>query len=231
MEGTGEIVVSEPRWVWPTVWVVFPLVGAAALVGLVHAADWLAQLPLVPGWIALATRLPQPVGTVAAGLLGLLAGAAVAYHGQRDSLVVRVAWHEIVLRRGERNGSVPRNHVGAVFVDGKDLVVLTRAGEEISRWPNDRPVAELARAFTAHRYPWYGDTDPYHDQYQRWVPGLPGLPPGADALMVARRSALENNDTHDAAQLRTELARLGLVVRDEDARQFWRMVRKADGDE
>jgi cysteinyl-tRNA synthetase len=49
------------------------------------------------------------------------------------------------------------------------------------------------------------------------VPGVDGLPPGADALLTARE---KNSD--DADELRAELARLGVVVRDEKGKQYWR---------
>ena len=50
----------------------------------------------------------------------------------------------------------------------------------------------------------------------------PTLPVGADALLKARARALDKGDSGDAAELRSELARLGVVVRDEKKRQFVR---------
>jgi hypothetical protein len=54
------------------------------------------------------------------------------------------------------------------------------------------------------------------------VPGLPELPAAADALLRARAEAL-GKDADDAAQLRTELATLGVVVSDRDGRQHYRL--------
>ncbi|MET9022080.1 hypothetical protein ABZV93_19070 [Actinopolymorpha sp. NPDC004070] len=45
----------------------------------------------------------------------------------------------------------------------------------------------------------------------------------------ARRRALAENDDTDAEQLRTELGRLGVVVRDEHKRQQWRRTRPISG--
>lgn len=52
---------------------------------------------------------------------------------------------------------------------------------------------------------------------------MPGLPDGADALLKARAAALTKGDKDDATELRAELARLGVVVRDEKKRQFFRL--------
>nr|WP_258545163.1 hypothetical protein [Micromonospora provocatoris] len=65
---------------------------------------------------------------------------------------------------------------------------------------------------------------PHRDAYRRWVEGLPGLPPGADALLRARQRALDGGHDGEARELHGELARLGVVVRDEGKRQYWRLV-------
>ncbi|MFG3710252.1 hypothetical protein [Micromonospora sp. NPDC047730] len=45
------------------------------------------------------------------------------------------------------------------------------------------------------------------------MPGLPGLPVGADALLRARQKALDDDRGGEARELRGELARSGAVVR------------------
>lgn len=70
----------------------------------------------------------------------------------------------------------------------------------------------------------WADADPHLAEFRRWVPGTPGLPEGANALFKAREKALKKQgDAEDARELRKELARLGVVVRDEDRRQCWRL--------
>ncbi|MFC0098495.1 hypothetical protein ACFFKH_13285 [Micromonospora marina] len=54
--------------------------------------------------------------------------------------------------------------------------------------------------------------------------GLPGLPPGADALLRARQRALDGGHDAETRELHGELARLGVVVRDEGKRQYWRLA-------
>jgi hypothetical protein len=70
--------------------------------------------------------------------------------------------------------------------------------------------------------------DPHKDEYRRWVEDLPDLPAGADAVLKARARALDRGDKEDAAQLRLELGKLGIVVRDEGKRQFWRRTRPGE---
>ncbi|MER7897262.1 hypothetical protein ABTX62_14375 [Streptomyces sp. NPDC096046] len=81
----------------------------------------------------------------------------------------------------------------------------------------------LTDALTAHGYAWE-EQDPYHAEFRRWVPGTPGLPAGADALLRARAQAREDEQAGEARELRGELLRLGVVVRDEERRQYVRVV-------
>jgi hypothetical protein len=99
--------------------------------------------------------------------------------------------------------------------------------------PHDAPLVELlhvrtelatdrlAAAFRSHGWPWHDD-DPWADDFRRWVPGDPALPPSADAVLRARAAMLRSDKTSDAAELRRELARLDVVVRDVDKVQHWR---------
>jgi len=113
--------------------------------------------------------------------------------------------------------------VAAVFLDGKDLVVLGPDTAELARERTDHGADRLRGAFEAHGYRWC-DADPHRDAFQRWVDGMPGLEQHAQAVLRARRTALEAKDTDDGAELRAELARLGVVVREEGHRQYWRPV-------
>jgi hypothetical protein len=59
------------------------------------------------------------------------------------------------------------------------------------------------------------------------VPDLAGLPDGANALLAARAKALKKRDADESAVLLTELHRLGVVVRVEKGRQYWRLTPSA----
>jgi hypothetical protein len=127
----------------------------------------------------------------------------------------------VTLTRGDTSTVVPRERVWGAFADGKHLVIVDRDGAEPAREKHDLSSAGLATAFRENGYPWLAG-DPFEDRYRLWVAGVPGLPPGGEALLVARGTALEKSKADDAARLRAELARLGIVVRDEKKAQYWR---------
>jgi hypothetical protein len=150
-------------------------------------------------------------------------GLGFAAYAAAESLTVTVGPDLVRLRRGEHTVEVPRSRVRAVFLDHKEVVLLGAGGEELAREQGDLGPDRLEPAFTAHGYQWHA-TDPYQHEYARWVPGLPPLPPGADALFTARQQALERGDRAEVGQLRTELARLRVVVQDRGKRQHWRTL-------
>lgn len=221
-------VVAPPPGERALVRIGFPLVGAAAGWLIKSVAGWVASLPWAPfqgPFTLIASVADRPLATAVALLVGGLAGLVVVFLAEHDYVTVTVGDGEITMARGGSSQSVGRASIGAVFLDGKQLVLLGRATEELARQGGDLPDAKrLEDAFLAHGYPWHADGDPHRDEYQRWVEGTPGLPAGADALLKARARALDKGDKDDAAELRTELAKLGIVVRDENKRQYWRRL-------
>jgi hypothetical protein len=215
--------VADPGWTNGLWWVVFTLLGAAAGWLARIVTGWVASLPWVPlpGPLELLARLPDPAATLVAVGLGAAAGLAIAYQGQRESLTVVLSPDRVVLTQLGATTELTRRSVTAGFLDRKQLVLLGQAGQELARVPSDLDAGRLRRAFESHGYQWH-PADPYQDQYRRWVPDTPHLPAAANALLAARERALGRNDRDDAAQLRTELARLGIVVREERQRQYWR---------
>jgi hypothetical protein len=219
----GQTVVAEPRWQRLLVWVGFPLLGLAAGWLLKSVAGWVASLPWAPfqGPFKLVESVPEPHATIGALVVGGLAGLVLATLAALDRLTVTVADDQVTFTRGGVTRAFKRPLVGGVFVDDRRLVLLGRATEELAREASDLEADRLGDAFVAHGYPWRAG-DPYRDEYQRWVDGVPGLPAGADALFTARARALDKGDGDEVAQLRADLARLGVVVRDEHKRQYWR---------
>lgn len=218
-------VVREPKGGVAVVSVAF-VVGGAGLGWLIKAAaGWVAGLPWAPfqGPFRLISEITgaEPVSTIVALVVGALAGGVVALLAVADMLRVTLTSEEVVLTRGDHRRSLNRSEINAVFMDGKQLVLVGRGGEELAREQNDLKPGRLAEAFRARGYRW-SDEDPFAADFRRWVPETPGLPEGAEALLKARERALQNGDKDDVADLRSELARLGVVVRDQDKRQYWR---------
>ena len=219
-------VVAEPAWAWALVFTGFPLLGAGAGWLLAQGAAWLADRPIVPfGFVFRAVDgAPQPATTVVACIVGAVAGLLLAVTGWEERLTVVVSQEGVTLRRGRSSPTVVRRDVAGAFVDGKELVLLDRAGGEAARESSDLSTDALRAALAGHGYRWYAGGDPYAAEFARWVEGMPDLPPAADALLRARQRALEKKDKGELAALRRELARHGVVVRDEDRRQFTRVV-------
>jgi hypothetical protein len=222
-----ETVVAEPVWGWALVFAGFPAIGAGLGWLATAAAGWVADVPFAPlgflfEWL---DGAPQPVTTIAGASLGAVAGLVLAVIGWEERLTVRVSREGVTLVRGRSSRTVARGDVAGAFADGKQLVLLDRRGAEAAREPSDLGAGPLRAAFEEQGYRWYPDGDPYAADFGRWVPGMPGLPAAADALLRAREKALEKKDKAEASALRGELARHDVVVRDEGKRQFWRLVR------
>lgn len=203
-------------------WVGLPGGGALVLWLLKLAAEWLVTLRWVPfkGPLELIDSIPEPAATLGSLGIGLIIGVVLALMAHSESLTVAVADDQVTLTDGEnRVSTFPKEQVSAVFRDGSKLVLLGRDTAELARKPHDLSASRLADAFRAHGYPWT-DADPHAERYRRWVPDMPGLPVGANALFTARDKA----DSDDSKELRAELAKLGVLVHDDKGKQYWRLA-------
>lgn len=217
-------VVDQPMSERALVWAGFPVIGAGVGWLLQSLAGWLLGLPWVPfeGPLRLIDSIPQPQATIGALAVGTLGGLAIAYLAERDYVHVVVDDGQITLKHGDSTRVVGKGSVSAVFVDGKQLVVLGRETQELIRQRGDLPgKSRLEAAFVAHGYPWQA-ADPFDNDYRRWVLDSPDLSAEAHALLKARARALEKGDNDDATELRDELSKLRVVVRDRDKRQAYR---------
>jgi hypothetical protein len=228
-----ETVVSEPAWALGLMWLGLPLAGAGVGWLLQALAGWLEELPWVPfkGLIELLASVAdnEPLATIVSLGAGAVVGLGLAFIGAMETLVVRITDGEVTLRRGDSTRTINRVAVRTVFIDGKQLVLLGRDADELAREGFDLGADRLRDGFLAHGYPWSAAGDPHRDEFRRWVPEDPELPGSADALLKARAKALEKGDKTDIAELRTELAKLGVVVREEAKRQYWRRTHPTSG--
>ncbi|QOC93295.1 YqeB family protein [Micromonospora craniellae] len=221
-------VVSWGRLESLLLWVGFPLAGGAAGAGLAARAGWIAGLAWAPaqGLFRLVDGMPDQQALATGAAVGILAGLVFGAVAAADRVAVEVAVDRVRVRHGGKEREFARRDVRMAHLDGKELVLLGPDDEELLRRRSDLPGADLAGAFREHGWPW-ADEDPHRAAYRLWVPELPGLPPGADALLKARQRALDDDRGDEAGELRTELGRYGVVVRDEGKRQHWRLSRSA----
>lgn len=226
----SETVVSERVWVRILMWSGFPLVGSGAGWLVKYSAGWVASLSWAPlqGPFELADRLivsfGDPQAMIGALAVGAVAGLVFAFIAEQESLTVTFSGDRVTMKRGDTLREIERASVGAVFLDGKHLVLLTRSGGVLARESADLDADRLREVLLTRGFPWLDGGDPYKEDYRLWVEDTPGLPVGADALLRARARALDKDDggKDDAAELHAELAKLGVVVRDEHKRQYWR---------
>lgn len=221
---TGPTVVAH-RWIGPLAWVICPVLGIALGWAVPRIVPWLQDLPWLPfdGPLELVQRLPEPQLTVGAMVVGGIGGLLLAAMVVADLVTVTVAADRARVVRGEHAHEVLRAAVGSVFMDGTRLVVLDTRGAEMLREATDLPIDEVRAAFTGHGFPW-SVSDPFAETYRPWVDGDPDLPRGAGALLRQRAAAVRDGKTDRAGELRAELARVGVVVRDRDKAQTWRLV-------
>jgi cysteinyl-tRNA synthetase len=140
----------------------------------------------------------------------------------KESLQIRLSDREVRLKIHDEERVFERQEVAAIFLDHKQLVLLDMNGRELLREEADGKPKALAEAFIRAGYDWR-EQDPFAHEYARWVADAPGLSPGANALFLAREKAIGRDDKEDAEDLRQELSKLGVTVRDEKKRQYWRM--------
>lgn len=215
--------VREPALVRAGAWVVCPLLGGGVALLVVSLADVLLGLPWVPfeGPIELVASIPQPWAGIGAAAVGVIAGLVFAALWTRDRLEVDVAPEQVRLRRGATTRRFDRTAVTTTFRDGKHLVLVDGDGDELAREKSDLGGTRLRDAFVEQGWPW-ADADPHAERYQLWVDGDPRLPVAADVLLRARAKALCNVLDDEANELRHQLARIGVLVREDKARQYWR---------
>lgn len=203
--------------------VVAPVVGGLVGFILPRIASWATTLTWIPfqgPFELVASWSGWWVQYVLMGVGILLGGAFVAF-AFFEALRVVVAETGIRVTQDGETADVSRSEIATVFVDGKELVILDSTSRQVIRAPIEENPSAVEQVFTSHGYS-FVDGDPYEKLYQRWVPGTPALPAETNAVMRAREKALEKKSRTDALELRDELDRLGIVVRDRKSSQYWR---------
>lgn len=223
--GSAPVILGPPGWFQPAALFGLPLLGLLVGWGVLTIADWVAGLAWAPfqGPFRLVAEAPRPAATVVVLVLGAAGGFVLGLIALGESLVVEVTSGEVTLRRGEKVTTLGRADLGAVFLDQKDVVFLDTDGREVARTANDLPAPRLRAALHDAEYPWHS-SDPYADDYRRWIEDMPELSPAANAVLAARARAIAKDETEDVADLRRELIKLGIVLRDREGRQYWRRI-------
>lgn len=218
-------VVRHSVWTHILLWTALPLLGG--VVGFLAAMlpGWIAGLAWFPNQAKIA-ELSEVIGTkttVGAIAVGITAGAVLALIACGEFITITVADDRVAITRsGEEPLEVDRHDIAGVFTDNGNLVVLGKDGSELVREASDLDDERTEAAFRSHGYTWH-EQDPHAHEFTRWVDGATALSPDAHALMRARKESLEDGgDADDLRALRRELTAIGVVVKDDHKRQYWR---------
>ncbi|MEV8021177.1 hypothetical protein AB0O76_33560 [Streptomyces sp. NPDC086554] len=227
-------VLGYPRGDLLVVLIGIPLLGLLLGVALPPLARWLAKAPVLP-WrdgITFVGSLDKPWQTgiaMAVGLVvGLVAGLLIAVTELTEALKLKLTDEHLETDQNDLTRTIARAEVSAVFLDGKDLVILDGTSRQFARGARTASPTTLAKAFRTHGYPW-SESDPHAPLFHRWIPGVPALPAEAHALLAARKAALKRKAADDARDLVETLQGLGYVVRDEGKDQYWRPLAAEGG--
>ncbi|MGN8645768.1 YqeB family protein [Gracilibacillus sp. HCP3S3_G5_1] len=206
--------------------IVPPILGALLGWFIPNIAEWAIKIPFIPfegvlEWIAtLESQWISVIGVI----LGVIAGVFFVLYAFSETLRITITDEEVKLNFKEKVNNIHKTETSAIYMEGKDLVFLSTDGNELFRGQSESKKELVSEAFKHHRYPWK-DKDPFKNQYQRWVADHPDFPPHVNALLSARERALKNDETEEAKVLRKDLADHGVVIRDENKRQYVRIVR------
>jgi hypothetical protein len=165
---------------------------------------------------------PEPHASIGALVIGGLAGLVLATLAALDRLTVTVADDQVTFTRGGVTRAVKRPLVGAVFLDGRRLVLLGRAAEELAREASDLEADRLRDAFVVHGFPWRAGGDPYMDQYRRWVDDLPRPARQRQRAAQGARPGAGQGRRRRGGPAARRPGQAGRRVRDENKRQYWR---------
>ncbi|KOV82072.1 hypothetical protein [Nocardia sp. NRRL S-836] len=218
--------VQETAAVRYGMWVLCPAIGAALVWGLKLAASWVTGLSWFPfqGVFELVTDIPDPWATIGAIVLGVIAGVVFALIWASEMLAVDVAHDRVTLRKDDQSFEFLRGEVESAFADGKQLVLLAADGTELARETSDLSAGKLRAAFEAQGFRWR-EADPFADDFLLWVEHTPELPPDVNALLAARKKAIDEYEHGEAGELAREIRKRGVFVKDTKKRQYYRCAR------
>ncbi|WP_066188006.1 MULTISPECIES: YqeB family protein [Gracilibacillus] len=205
--------------------VLSPLIGALLGWFIPVIADWLVMVPFIPfdpffRWIAAWDNVWVPViGLV----IGLIAGVIFIIYAFSESLKMTMTDQGVTLKKLGQQEYLEREALSAVYLDRKEIVFLGGQGQELYRGESEAKVTAIEKAMQDHRFPWQRN-DPYAGHYQRWVADHPDFSSAINALLSAREKALQADDSKEANTLRKDLAAEGIVIHDEDKRQYVRIA-------
>lgn len=189
-------------------------------------SNWLLKLPVVPLEVIIefVASLNSFWVSIVAAIIGIIIGIFLTFTIFDETLEVTITSETIQLKLGDMIDIFDKKNISAIYMENKQLVILAKNSQELYRETFDLKIQTVRDAFKQYEYPWY-DNDPYENQYQRWVLGHPDFPEKINALLYAREQSVRKGKKEDAKVLQKDLAKLGVVIRDEKNAQYVRLVK------
>lgn len=189
-------------------------------------ANWLLKLPVVPwgGIIEFIASLNSLWISIVAALIGIIVGIIWTLIIYNESLEIKINYENLQLKIDDKVDIIDKKHISAIYIDYNQLVILGESSNQLYREILDAKKETAQEAFNHFEYPWC-EKDPYEDQYQRWVLGHPDFPEKINALLYARELTLRESKKKEAKYLQMDLAKLGVVIRDENNAQYVRLAK------
>lgn len=212
---------------WPWLFRIgLPVVGFGLGFVVAPLVRWMLRtVDAAPGPLRILAQLPTGWAVLVTTLIGVGAGIWLAVEARKEALALTVDHDHVRLARGRDERHLDRGRIDAVFRDGPDLVLLDAGTVELAREKaSDLPWRRIQEAFERFGYPWRGLADPHDAQFRRWVDGHPDLDAGAHELLRRRARAVRDERHGDAADALDRLREHGVVVRDRDGAQQYRVA-------
>jgi len=203
-----------------------PIIGALIGWFIPTVSGWAGKLPFIPfGQVLEWISIQEGILVSVIGLVGgIIVGIIFTQYAFSEALMISITDDEVTLEIHEKVTTLGKSQLSAVFLEKKDLIFLGLKGEEMFRGEHETKPALIADGFLYHSFPWK-EVDPYANEYARWVPEFPSLTTHENALLSARERALKDDDKEEAVSLRTDLAKLGIVIHDESKKQYIRITK------
>ncbi|GGE61404.1 50S ribosomal protein L29 [Priestia taiwanensis] len=208
-------------------------------------ANWVLTLPIVPmeGLLETITSFHHLWVSIIGTILGIAAGSALTLFIFHESLEVTVSSSNVQLKFKDNVKTIEKNDISTIYIhmldkkqrqenlylENKHLVILGNTGNELYREIIDVKQEAAREVFERYEYPW-AEEDPFADAYERWVPAHPDFPEKINVLLSAREKALKKDKRDEAKYLREDLAKLGVVIKDQRKGQYVRLAKEKEVD-
>lgn len=204
--------------------VVPPVLGAVAGWYLPVLARWILQLPWLPyqGIIEKIASYSGVTASVILCIVGIVAGIVLSQFIFYETLRVFINNESVTVKIRDTKDTFRKEDMQSVYMDGKALVLVGKQENEMFHEIYDGNKKKIAKTFLSLGYPWF-DSDPYQAAYRRWDENDQQIPAAVHALLRARKGCLENDQKTMARQLRSDLANIGVAVKDRKDKQYIRL--------